>query len=133
MMPIIVRQPYMEMKVEVSTVHIIQLVGDVCLRNVSLIRRAISDGLDKGRTPCVLIDLSRLESIDLFSLGALATTRLMLINCGGNLKFAAPRPEVLQIIKRAGLDEIFEPYASHEEAIESFKQEWREETAITPQ
>lgn len=129
---VFVRAPYMEMRVEKATVHIIQPVGDVDMRNVHRIRRAISDGVNEGRRR-VILDLTRLESIDLFSLGAIAATKVMLVNLEGDLRVSAPRPEIWQIFKRAGLDNIFEPYASQEDAIESFKDEWEGETTLTPQ
>ena len=79
---------------------------------------AISGSLEKNKMKMV-IDLSNLKYISSWGIGILMYGYTTTTNAGGEFKLAAVSEKIIDILKKTKLDNIFDKYASVEEALKS--------------
>ncbi|OUE30547.1 Anti-sigma-B factor antagonist [Clavibacter michiganensis] len=69
------------------------------------LRQAIHDALDAG-PPRILVDLAGVEFIDSSGLGALIAGLRAARDAGGDLRIAAPGPQVVMVLQLSNLDRV---------------------------
>jgi len=111
-------------------VAIITAKGDVGLREMRRIGAAIDGlikdvGADLRLRPDlkIIIECSAADSIDTLAVGALLMISECVAQSGGEIKFARTGKFLQATLNRYGL-KFFEHYASLEDAILSFDEEW---------
>ncbi|MEV1026813.1 STAS domain-containing protein [Streptomyces sp. NPDC050264] len=67
--------------------------------------------------PLTIIDLSETAFFDCAGIGLLCTARRRTRARGGSLQLVCPQPFVLRILRLLGLDELFQPVGTLEEAV----------------
>ena len=107
----------------IASVAVIQVRGDIDFREIVEIKKAIGAFLlaDKKN---VVLSLAQVDHVNYLSIGVLVGSLRLLRNVGGDLKLAGMQPQVRLIFQTVGLDQFFENYATVEEALESFNDEW---------
>jgi anti-sigma B factor antagonist len=88
-------------------------VGDVALRN------AVQEALGAGPKH-ILIDLSKVTTIDSSGIGELVATFTTVTNRGGKLKLVHLPPKVQDIMQVTQLITVFEVFDNEDEAVSSF-------------
>lgn len=88
-------------------------VGDVALRN------AVQEALGAG-SKHILIDLSKVTTIDSSGIGELVATFTTVTNRGGKLKLVHLPPKVQDIMQVTQLITVFEVFDNEDEAVSSF-------------
>jgi len=78
----------------------------------------------------VIIDWTKAAWIDPMAIGLLLARRHALLQKSGELKFARMRPEVRTVFSRFRMTEFFESYATLEDAIASFDEEWIQDGTV---
>jgi anti-sigma B factor antagonist len=105
---------------QVGSITIVDLRGDIGLGTASLLlRRTIHDLIESGRTKIVL-NFSKVDSMDSAGVGELAGAYLPVKSNGGELKFLNPTKKVHRVLQVTQLDKVFEVYTDEETAIRSF-------------
>lgn len=106
-----------------QAIVVIRSSGDLGVRETLEIARLIEALLAQGRTRIVL-DWSAVDWIDPLAIGALLKSKAAAEKDDGALKLAGTTPFVRRIFWKYGIDEIFEIYASIDDALTSFDGEW---------
>ena len=104
-------------------VSVVTASGDLGFRETREIAKAIGALAEQGQNK-VVIDWSEADFIEPFAIAILIDRRFLLLNQSGELKFSGMNPFVRQIFSKYGVDELFENYASLEDALRSFDEEW---------
>jgi len=106
----------------IARVTIITAKGDLGLRELRQIGAAV-DALMADKRQKIVIECSAADSIEPLAIGALLAIAERIVEHGGALKFARTGRFLRAALNRYGA-EFFEHYASIEEAIMSFDEEW---------
>jgi anti-sigma B factor antagonist len=88
--------------------------GDEC----AVLRERVVDMLPG--TPKIVVNLKGVDYIDSGGLGMLVGLLVSATNRGGELKLAAPRKRVKDVLRRTNLDRIFRVYGNNDEAVAAF-------------
>jgi anti-sigma B factor antagonist len=105
---------------QVGSITIVDLRGNIGLGESSrTLRRTIRDLIESGRTKIVL-NFSKVDSIDSAGVGELAGAYLPVKSKGGELKFLNPTKKVHRVLQVTQLDMVFEVYTNEEAAVRSF-------------
>ena len=97
---------------------IVRLHGDATCTNSESLRTAIQPVVDSSPSRVVL-DLSNLVFINSLGLGVLLEFRQQLIAGGGRLDLAGAHDDVIDVLRKTRLVELFPPYGTPEEAFEA--------------
>lgn len=104
-------------------VAVIDVSGDIDFREMIRIKGLIASLIQKEQLRVVL-NLKAVDHINYLSIGVLLEQLRTLRNLNGDLKLAGMNPYLRNIFRAVGMDQFFEDYASLEEAIESFDEDW---------
>jgi anti-sigma B factor antagonist len=105
---------------QVGSITIVDLRGDIGLGEASLtLRRTIRDLVESGRTK-IILNFSKVNSIDSAGIGELAGAYLPVKSKSGELKFLNPTKKVHGVLQITQLDRVFEVYTDEQTAIRSF-------------
>jgi anti-sigma B factor antagonist len=95
---------------------IVELSGRVTANDQpGLLRDAISNAAGRGARQ-VLLDLSGVRYIDSTRLGELISAHITVSRQGGRLKLVGTPDTIVELLAIAGLDGVFERYATIEDA-----------------
>jgi anti-sigma B factor antagonist len=72
-----------------------------------------------GRRPTLVVDLSNVEFMDSSGLGALVAGLKATRQAGGDLRIAAPNPQVEMVLQLTKLDRVLRPHASVDGAVDA--------------
>jgi anti-anti-sigma factor len=97
-----------------TVVVLVGQLADVIARR--RMRRALESSARQGPHHLVL-DLTGLELVDPAALHELVKASHTVRGLGGEIAMVGPRPEVAEIIQRAGADQLIPLYGSAEEAV----------------
>lgn len=75
----------------------------------------------------IIVDWTKADGINPLAIGLLLAQRHALLQKSGELKFCRMRPEVRRVFSNFHVADLFESYATLEDAIESFDEEWDQE------
>lgn len=95
---------------------VLAITGRLDLTTARTFRSAVTQAIDDGTTKLV-IDLSRATFIDSSGLGALLGAYRSAHDANGELRIAAPLPEVHDILTLMRLDRILPPYDTTDQAL----------------
>jgi len=107
----------------IQDVSVIDVIGDIDLREMMRIRTVIASLIEKERTR-VIINLRAVDHINYLSIGVLVEQLRTLRNLNGDLKLSGMSSYLRNIFRVVGMDQFFEEYISLEDAVESFDEEW---------
>lgn len=93
---------------------IVVLSGDLDIVDAAGVAGALA--VVAARDPEIIVDLAGLEFIDSSGVAALARGRKLARHAGGDLLLAAPQHEVLRVLTRTRLIDVFPVYPSVDEA-----------------
>jgi anti-sigma B factor antagonist len=110
-------------KKSILGVSVIDVSGDIDFREMIRIKGLIGSLIQKEQLRVVL-NLKAVDHINYLSIGVLLEQLRALRNLNGDLKLAGMNPYLRSIFRAVGMDQFFEEYASLEEAIESFDEDW---------
>lgn len=101
---------------ESGTTAVVELSGRLTVSDKpgllkDAVARAVADG-----TRHVLLDLSGVRYIDSTRLGELIAAHVTVSRQGGRLKLVATPDRILELLEMAGLADVFERYATVDEA-----------------
>jgi anti-sigma B factor antagonist len=80
------------------------------------LRAIVSETVQAGR-PTLVVDLSAVEFMDSSGLGALIAGLKTARQAGGDLRIAAPTPQVAMVLELTKLDRVLRPHASVDGAL----------------
>lgn len=109
-------------------------IGDVTILDVpsqvmfyegaALLRTRITELVDEGRRK-LLLDLRRVDYLDSFGVGVIASKYVSVRGKGGDLKLLHPSARSLHVLGIAGLLKILESFDDEEAAVRSFQSDPR--------
>lgn len=103
-----------------GTVGIVELVGRLTVTDYpGLLKEAVAAVLQEGARH-VLVDLSGVNYIDSTRLGELIAAHVTVTRQSGRLKLVGTPPRVVELLLLAGLGDVFERFATLDDAIASF-------------
>jgi anti-sigma B factor antagonist len=85
-----------------------------------LLKQAVAASVDEGARH-VLLDLSGVRYIDSTRLGELIAAHVTVSRHGGRLKLIGTPARIVELLVTAGLDSVFDRYASADEAARSLE------------
>jgi anti-sigma B factor antagonist len=104
-----------------GTVATIALSGRVTVSDrPGLLKRAVAASVEEGATD-VLLNLSDVQYMDSTRLGELIAAHVTVSRHGGRLKLIGTPERILELLVTAGLDDVFELYATVGEATGSLE------------
>jgi len=98
--------------------------GALDIHATRLIASAIAALIEQNQLQ-IIVDWTRAEGINPLAIGLLLAQRHNLLQKSGELKFCRMRPEIRAVFCNFHVAEFFESYATLEDAIESFDEEWQ--------
>jgi anti-sigma B factor antagonist len=105
---------------QVGPATVIELRGRLTVNDhAGLLKEAVADAVSRGARR-VLLDLSGVRYIDSTRLGELIAAHVTVSRQGGRLKLVGTPDRVVELLTLAGLDGVFERFATVEEAVKSF-------------
>lgn len=104
---------------EYKRVVALTVTGRIDSANAAEFEEELSKLTQSGKNNLVL-DLSGVQFISSAGLRVLVTARKAVKSAGGDIRLASPSAEVVETLKIAGLDVLFESYPDREAAIASF-------------
>ena len=107
----------------IQDIAVIDVNGDIDLREMVRIRDMIGGLIEKERIKVVL-NLKAVDHINYLSIGVLLDRLKLLREMNGDLKLSGMSPYLKDIFRVVGMDRAFEFYASLDDAIESFDDDW---------
>lgn len=107
----------------IQDVSVIDIVGDIDLREMVRIKDVIGSLIERDQIKVVL-NLRSVDHINYLGIGVLLERLKILRNLNGDLKLSGMSPYLKRVFKIVGMDSVFEYYASLEDAIESFDDDW---------
>ncbi|HWP58986.1 MAG TPA: STAS domain-containing protein [Candidatus Acidoferrales bacterium] len=102
---------------------IINVTGDIDLAEMIRIKHKIIDLADHGQVN-VILNIKSVDAVSFFAVGGLIGLLQKLRNLEGDLKIACASDFVTRIFQRAGAEPWIESYASVEDAVGSFDDDW---------
>lgn len=72
----------------------------------------------------IVLDWEKAEGINPLAIGALLSAQSALLHKSGELKFCRMTPAIRRVFFKFGVDPLFENYATLEDAVASFDEEW---------
>jgi anti-sigma B factor antagonist len=96
-------------------VAVIRGNGRLNMLTAARLNRTVENVMDQGRTKIVL-DLSRVESLDSTGLGAIIAGMKAARAEGGDLPLVAPGPQPTLVLTMTHLDRVLQPYRNVESA-----------------
>ena len=103
-----------------STVDIVRCPGDLDATRMVRVKSRFSRLINKNRK-FFLLDLKEARHADLAGLGILVDRIQKLRLLKGDIRLFNLRPEVLDILRMIGLNQVIETYSNEEEARRSFQ------------
>lgn len=107
----------------IQDIAVIDVNGDIDLREMVRIRNMIGGLIEKERLKVVL-NLKAVDHINYLSIGVLLDRLRLLREMNGDLKLSGMNPHLKAIFRVVGMEGVFEFYASLDDAIESFDDDW---------
>ncbi|MCC7208439.1 MAG: STAS domain-containing protein [Anaerolineae bacterium] len=104
---------------EMRRVTLIEVNGRVDSTNAGKLGEALNEQIDAGRNQIVL-DLSSVEYISSAGLREMVAAAKRVRNSNGDLRIASPSPRVKEVLDLAGLNMVFQVFATQVEAVGSF-------------
>jgi anti-sigma B factor antagonist len=104
---------------EMRRVTMIELSGRIDSSNAEKVGEALNEQIDAGRHQVVL-DLSGVEYMSSAGLRELVSASKKVRGLGGDLRIASPSARVKEVLNLAGLNLIFQVFATQVEAVGSF-------------
>jgi len=104
---------------EYKRVVALTVKGRIDSANAAQFEEQISQLTQAGKNNLVL-DLSAVQFISSAGLRVLVTARKAVKSAGGDIRLARPSEQVVETLKIAGLDVLFEQFPDRESAIASF-------------
>lgn len=98
--------------------------GALDIHETKIIAGAIAALIEQDQVR-IIVDWTKAEGINPLAIGLLLAQRHALLQKSGELKFCRMRPEIRRVFSSFHVAEFFESYATLEDAIESFDDEWR--------
>jgi anti-sigma B factor antagonist len=95
---------------------VVTITGRLDLTSARTFRAAVTQAIDNGTTKLV-VDLSRATFIDSSGLGALLGAYRSAHDAHGELRLAAPLPQVHDILTLMRLDRVLPPYDTTDQAL----------------
>ncbi len=106
---------------QTGDVTIVELAGRLTVNDQpGLLKEAVAAAVSKGARH-VLLDLSGVFYIDSTRLGELIAAHITVSRQGGKLKLVGTPARVCELLRMAGLDGVFERFATTDEAKQSLK------------
>lgn len=115
---------------EIGGVQVIEVYGEIDLATISILDEALDMAIEAlqergtgdgwteiGSSPCVILDLCPVEFLDSHGVRSLIGYQGALKDLGGELLVAAEPGKVMEILRMAGVDELFRVFGSLEEAL----------------
>jgi len=97
--------------------HVVRVSGEVDMRNSPDLRKSLQE-LVEARSPFVVVNLSGIRYMDTAGIATLVECYQRMRKYKGIFRLAEARPETLDILKLAKLDEIFDIFGTEKEALE---------------
>ncbi|MGQ0624073.1 MAG: STAS domain-containing protein [Sporichthyaceae bacterium] len=94
---------------------VLRLHGRLTMVVAPSLQSAVDEVVGDGA--CVILDLAAIEFIDSSGLGAVIAALNTAREGGGDLRIAAPQPQVRTVLGLTNLDQLLPPYASVELAL----------------
>jgi anti-sigma B factor antagonist len=104
---------------EMRRVTLLEINGRIDSTNASKLGESLNEQIDAGRHH-IVVDLSRVEYMSSAGLRELVAALKKVKKLTGDLRIASPSPRVKEVFDLAGLDEIFQIYATQVEAVGSY-------------
>ena len=95
---------------ELGKHKVIEVVGDVDLYNVSELKQAIFNLVEKEDIPSLIVDMKETNYLDSSGIGALVAGQKKIKLKGGRFALLYIKDEVLNVLKLATLDQFFTIY-----------------------
>jgi len=104
---------------QTGNLTIVELAGRLTVNDQpGLLKEAVASAVARGARN-VLLDLSGVRYIDSTRLGELIAAHVTVTRQGGKLKLVGTPERIVELLQMAGLDGIFERFATAEEAARS--------------
>lgn len=103
-----------------NDIYLITVSGELDALMAPKLKELMSKYIDMGQIKMIL-DCEQLVHINSLAMGILRGKLQTVKEMGGNIKIIRLNNHIQTIFDMIGLDEIFEIYATEEEAVESFK------------
>lgn len=101
-------------------VTIISVEGDLVIgESETVFKRAVTRLIEEGKVQ-ILIDCTRLRTVDSSGLGALVRTLTTSQDEGGQTKLLGVGPRLQKLLELTSLSSVFEMHADRESAVASF-------------
>jgi len=101
---------------QTGQIAVVALAGRLTVNDQpGMLKEAVSDALKAGARH-VLLDLSKVNYIDSTRLGEIISAHVSVTRRGGHLRLVGTPDRITELLAIAGLDGIFERYATTEEA-----------------
>lgn len=104
---------------EMRRVTLVEVNGRVDSTNAGKLGETLNEQIDAGRNQLVL-DLSSVEYISSAGLREMVAAAKRVRNSNGDLRIASPSARVKEVLDLAGLNMVFQVYATQVEAVGSF-------------
>jgi anti-sigma B factor antagonist len=99
---------------------ILEVQGEVDLYTSPRLREALV-GLMDGKSPAVLVDLSRVEYMDSSGVATLVEGLQLARKTGGQFKLAGLAPGIRDVFRFARLEKVFEIYEDTQAALQALR------------
>lgn len=104
-----------------SDVVVIKLVGELNLENANNFKEWIMyEFINQGDNK-ILLDMSKLKSLDSFALGKIITIYKNLLITGGSFGILSPNASIKRLFEVSGLEKIIKVYETLSKAMEKMK------------
>ena len=100
-----------------SGVVVVQPTGRLNMTASPTLRKQLSDIVEGGGNR-IVVDLSDTEFIDSSGLGALVASLKIAREAGGDLRIAAPTPQICTVLELSNLDQLLHTYDSADSAFD---------------
>ncbi|HEY3378868.1 MAG TPA: STAS domain-containing protein [Armatimonadota bacterium] len=100
-------------------IPVLRLSGELDLRNVPEVRKAIRALIDEGLVN-IIINLSNLEFIDSSGLGVLVGGLARVREKQGAIKLACSNRRILRVFEMTRLTQLFDIYDNEEDAVKEY-------------
>jgi anti-sigma B factor antagonist len=106
-----------ELDTHPSGAAVLRVEGRLTMVDAPALRAAAGEAV-AGAATTVVVDLSGCEFMDSSGLGAVIAGLKAARQAGGDLRIAAPSPQVLTVLQLTNLERVLRPFASVAEAID---------------
>ena len=106
---------------QLGELMVVELTGRLTVNDKpGVLKEAVAGAIAKGARHVVL-DLAGVRYIDSTRLGELIAAHITVTRQGGKLKLVATPDRVCELLRMAGLDTVFERFATTEDAAKSLR------------